>query len=162
MSIARCIDGRCPSQFARIGCPAKTRTCPYVLNASRQILRGNETIRKNMWKIEEKEQRMPAPITLPPLDTATLAKLDPHEVGVNSANWTTELRASVLRPAHRDSSHGGDGAYVFACQWLRRPPPAMDLTTQSGRACGLRGKRLWGRGRISRSHSRLHLYPCET
>jgi transposase len=28
-------------------------------------------------------------------------ELDPHEVGQETANWTTEVRASVLGPAHR-------------------------------------------------------------
>lgn len=69
-------------------------------------------------------------------------ELDPHEVGVSSANWTTELLGSVFRSAHRDPGHRGDGARVFACPWLRLQTPNLDLTTQSGRASGLRGKRL--------------------
>jgi transposase len=32
-------------------------------------------------------------------------ELDPHEVGQDTANWTTELRASVLRRAHRHPGH---------------------------------------------------------
>jgi transposase len=32
-------------------------------------------------------------------------ELDPHEVGQETANWTTELRASVLGPANRDTGH---------------------------------------------------------
>jgi hypothetical protein len=36
-------------------------------------------------------------------------------VGHETANWTAELRASVLRRAHGDSSHAGDGACVLAC-----------------------------------------------
>jgi hypothetical protein len=69
-------------------------------------------------------------------------ELDPHAVGVSSANWTTELRASVLRPANRHPGHGGDGARVLACPWLRLQATHVDLTTQSGRAGGLRGKRV--------------------
>ena len=61
-------------------------------------------------------------------------EMDPHEVGQETANWTTELRASVLRPAYRHTGHRGDGARVLACAWLRMPPPHVDLTTQSGRA----------------------------
>jgi len=69
-------------------------------------------------------------------------ELDPHEVGQETANWTTELRASVLRPAHRHTGHRGNGARVLACAWLRLQAPDVDLTTQSGRASRLRGKRV--------------------
>jgi hypothetical protein len=69
-------------------------------------------------------------------------ELDPHEVGVNSANWTTELLGSVLRQAHKDTGHEGDGACVLACEWVCLQAPNVDLTTQSGRTSGIRGKRL--------------------
>ncbi len=42
-------------------------------------------------------------------------ELDPHEVGQDTANWTTEKLGSVLRPAHRCAGHGGDGARVLTC-----------------------------------------------
>jgi len=46
----------------------------YHLNASRQGLRGNDTMGKRVWKSEEKEV-MTAPITLPRLETASLTEL---------------------------------------------------------------------------------------
>src|SRR6266487_2515522 len=67
-------------------------------------------------------------------------ELDPHEVGQDTANWTTEVRASVLRPTHRDTGHRGDGARVFACAWLRVQAPDVDPATQSGRTSRLCGK----------------------
>ncbi len=42
-------------------------------------------------------------------------EVDPHEVGEDIANWTTEKLGSVLRPAHRCAGHGGDGARVLTC-----------------------------------------------
>ncbi len=69
-------------------------------------------------------------------------ELDPHEVGVSSANWTTELRASVLRQARRHPGHRGDGARPLACLWVRLQTSDVDLTTQSGSAGELRGKRM--------------------
>jgi hypothetical protein len=73
-----------------------------------------------------------------------IIELDPHEVGQETANWTTEVRASVLGPAHRYPGHRGEGASGLACPWLRMPPPEVDPATQSGRAGRLCGKRLRG------------------
>ena len=42
-------------------------------------------------------------------------ELDPHEVGQDTANWTTERLGSILRPANGRSGDAGDGARVFAC-----------------------------------------------
>jgi hypothetical protein len=69
---------------------------------------------------------MTAPITLSPLDPATLA----------------ELSLRVLRPAYRDTAHRGDGARILAYQWLRLQAANLDPTTQSRRESGLCGKRL--------------------
>jgi transposase len=78
-----------------------------------------------MWKVGERKEEVPAPITLPPVDeqlqvelcqryeeatdaetrTITSAweaellrviELDPHEVGQETANWTTKLLADYL------------------------------------------------------------------
>ena len=53
-------------------------------------------------------------------------ELDPHEVGQDTANWTTELRASVLRPAHRDPGHRRDRTRVLTCSWLRLQASHLD------------------------------------
>jgi transposase len=90
-------------------------------------------------------------------------ELDPQEVGVSNANWTTELLAEYLvRPAHRDTSQAGDGARVFACQWLRLQTTDMDRCLAKLKRKRTMWEKSAGRGRVSRSHSRLHLSPCET
>jgi hypothetical protein len=89
-------------------------------------------------------------------------ELDPHEVSVSSANWSTELLGSVLGSAHRDKSHGGDGARVLACQWVRLQTPDVDRCLAKRQNKRVTWEKTAGRGRVSRSHSRLHLYPYET
>ena len=45
------------------------------LNASRQALRGNDTMGKSVWKIEEKERTYDSPNHLTPIGYSTLAEL---------------------------------------------------------------------------------------
>ena len=79
-------------------------------------------------------------------------ELDPHEVGQETANWTTELLGSILGQANGDTSHRGNGARVLACPWLRRP------RVQRGPCDAKRGSKpiTWeksaGRGLVSRNH----------
>jgi len=58
-------------------------------------------------------------------------ELDPHEVGQETANWTTELRASYLGPTDRGDGQLGDGACVPACAWVCLQATDLDVTTQS-------------------------------
>ncbi len=69
-------------------------------------------------------------------------ELDPHEVGQDTANWTTEGRASVLRPAHRDTGHRRDRSRVLTCPWLRLQASDLDAEAQGRSASQLRGKRI--------------------
>jgi transposase len=68
-------------------------------------------------------------------------ELDPHEVGQDTANWTTELRACVLGPAHRHPGHGRDRSRLLACPWLRLQAPHLDTEAQGRSTSPLRGKR---------------------
>ncbi len=54
---------------------------------------------KSMWKIEEKE-RMTTPITLPPLDTATLAEL--RRRYENTPNVESRMHSQMLLLAQQD------------------------------------------------------------
>jgi transposase len=67
-------------------------------------------------------------------------ELDPHAVGVSSANWTTELLAEYLGQ-QTGIQVKEETVRVLACEWVRLQTTHVDLTTQSGRAGGLRGKR---------------------
>ncbi len=89
-------------------------------------------------------------------------ELDPHEVGVNSANWTTELLGFVLRQAHKDTGHEGDGACVLACEWVCMQAPNVDRCLAKRQNKRDTWEKAAGRGHVSRSHSRLHLYPSKT
>ncbi len=55
---------------------------------------------KSMWKIEEKEERMTAPITLPPVDPATLAEL--HRRYENTPNVESRTRYQMILLAQQD------------------------------------------------------------
>src|SRR6266581_7677853 len=53
-----------------------------------------------MWKIEEKEERMTAPITLPPVDPATLAEL--HRRYEDTPNVESRTRYQMILLAQQD------------------------------------------------------------
>src|SRR6266699_2406327 len=65
-------------------------------------MRRCDTIRGSKVEDRRKEEEMTTPITLPPMDELTLnelrrvIELDPHEVGQDTANWTTERLADYL------------------------------------------------------------------
>ena len=69
-------------------------------------------------------------------------ELDPHEVGQDTANWTTESTRRVLRPADRHSGHGGDGARRTYMPMTTSASARPGRLAQSRRESRLRGKRL--------------------
>ncbi len=71
-------------------------------------------------------------------------ELDPHEVGQETANWTTELLAEYLdQQTDMQVTQETVRVYLHA-HGYGGLAPHLDLTTQSGRASRLRGKRVRG------------------
>jgi len=81
-----------------------------------------------------------------------IIELDPHEVGQDTANWTTQVRASVLRLAHRHPGHRGDGAGVLACPWLRRPRARRGPCGAKPESRPIMWEKIAGRGVDGRCH----------
>jgi len=60
---------------------------------------------------------------------------------VSSANWTTELLAGYLGQ-HTGIQITEEAVRVYCMRMIRLQATHLDLTTQSGRVGGLRGKRV--------------------
>lgn len=49
------------------------------------------------------------------IELLRVIELDPHEVGVETANWTSRSTRGVYGPADRHSRHRRDGSRVLTC-----------------------------------------------
>ena len=140
-----------------------------LLNASRKDLRGNGKMGKTCGRLKRRKEIVSAPITLPQLDTATLVEprqrtvawegallgvidLDPHEVGVSSANWTTELLAGYLGQ-HTGIQVTEEAVRVYCMPMdtsASDPPGSYDAKRESRR---ITWEKRAGRGLVSRGYS---------
>lgn len=73
-----------------------------------------------MWKVEERKEEVPAPITLPPLDEHLQAELHQRYEEAGDAETRTRYQMIVLAQSG-----------VPACAWVCLQATDLDVTTQS-------------------------------
>src|SRR6266705_2098789 len=115
-------DAETRTRYQMIVLAQSGHTAPHI---ARLVLRSEDTVERVLKRFLrgglDAVPRRTAPGRARPVTSAWEAELvrvielDPHEVGQDTANWTTEKLGSVLRPAHQCAGHGGDGARVLTC-----------------------------------------------